>query len=76
MDAVIKKDRTSLGLNNILVELFKYWGSKLKEQLLALFNIIWKSKQIPKDWEEGLVISVFKKGNANDCGNYRGITLL
>jgi hypothetical protein len=48
----------------------------LKDNLLALLSHIWQSRRIPKDWEVGLVINVHKKGNANNCGNYRGVTLL
>ena len=31
---------------------------------------------IPKQWRQGLIASLFKKGDAEDPGNYRGITLL
>jgi hypothetical protein len=58
------------------MELFKYGRSKVKEKLLALLNDIWKCKYITKEWEKGLVNSLYKKGNSNNCGNYRGITLL
>jgi hypothetical protein len=58
------------------MELFKYGGNILKDNILALLNHIWQSRRIPKDWEVGLVINIHKKGNANNCGNYRGMTLL
>jgi hypothetical protein len=31
---------------------------------------------IPKDWLKANIISLFKKGNRNISGNYRGISLL
>ena len=34
------------------------------------------TKTDTKDWEEELVINIFKKGFKNKCDNYRGITLL
>jgi hypothetical protein len=36
----------------------------------------WKTCAIPRDWLKVKVISLFKKGNRNISGNYRGISLL
>jgi hypothetical protein len=54
LETVIRKakNRKRAELDNIPRKLFKYGGNKLKEILLALFNNIWNSKQIPKDWEK------------------------
>ena len=46
------------------------------EMLLALFNLVWNSEYGPSYWREGLIVSLFKKGDREDPGNYRGITLL
>jgi hypothetical protein len=70
------KNRKIPGLDGLNVELFKYGGHSLKEKLLELFSNIRRYLQIPKDWETGLVISIYKKGPKNICDNYRGITLL
>ena len=35
-----------------------------------------QSVDIPREWEEALIVPIFKKGNARDCNNYRGINLL
>ena len=42
------------------------------EMLTGLFNKIWKEKRISKDWEVGIVIPLFKKGDISNCNNYRG----
>jgi hypothetical protein len=78
LDQVLQKakNRKSPGLDNINVELFKYGGQKLRETLLHLFNNIWKQRTTPSDWEEALIINIYKKGSRNVCNNYRGITLL
>ena len=44
--------------------------------LKELFQLIWDSEYIPERWGEGMIISLFKKGDQKDPGNYRGITLL
>ena len=46
------------------------------EMLFALFNLAWDSEYAPSYWREGLIVSLFKKGDRDDPGNYRGITLL
>ena len=46
------------------------------EMLLTLFNLVWNNEFIPSYWREGLIVSLFKKGDREDPGNYRGITLL
>ncbi|XP_054643965.1 uncharacterized protein LOC129188028 [Dunckerocampus dactyliophorus] len=44
--------------------------------LTRLFNIVWKSGTVPLDWQTGVVVPLFKKGDRRVCSNYRGIKLL
>ena len=40
---------------------------------------MWKSGAVPKEWQTGVVVPLFKKGNQRVCANYAnytGITLL
>ena len=47
------------------------------KMLLALFNFLgYNDEYSPTCWREGLIVSLFKKGNTEDPSNYRGITLL
>ena len=44
--------------------------------LEQLFSVIWCEELVPWQWPEGLIVNLFKKGDKEDPGNYRGITLL
>ena len=44
--------------------------------LHQLFKVVWHEETVPKQWREGLIVNLFKKGDKEDPGNYRGITLL
>ena len=48
-------------------------GGNGLEMLTELFNGKWEEERIPKDWDVGIVIPLFQKG---DIGNCREITLL
>ena len=42
--------------------------------LHQLFKVVWHEETVPKQWREGLIVNLFKKGDKEDPGNYRGIT--
>jgi hypothetical protein len=44
--------------------------------LYPLFPDIWKEERFPKDWKEGIIVKIPKKGDYRNCNNWRGITLL
>uniref|UniRef100_A0A3Q3JAD5 Reverse transcriptase domain-containing protein n=1 Tax=Monopterus albus TaxID=43700 RepID=A0A3Q3JAD5_MONAL len=44
--------------------------------LTHLCNVAWQSGTVPLDWQTGVVVPLFKKGDRRVCSNYRGITLL
>ena len=64
------------GGDGLPTELLKYCGTRGKEILLMLFNLIHEKECIPHAWREGLLISVPKTGDLTHCSNYRGLTLL
>ena len=70
------KNRKSTDPNKINSELFKYGSDLLHENLLHFFNMCWKECVIPTECLTAKIISIFKKGDRNSCGNYRGINLL
>jgi Reverse transcriptase (RNA-dependent DNA polymerase)/Endonuclease-reverse transcriptase len=76
-DAVKQLKRgKAAGYDSITAEMLQNLGKAGLEFLTELYNKIWREETIPKDWEIGIVIPLFKKGDNTDCNNYRGITLL
>jgi hypothetical protein len=49
---------------------------KNKTDLKALFSMCQKYRHIPEEWKTAIIFLVFKIGIRNDCGDYRGISLL
>ena len=41
-----------------------------------LFSDIWTTNEITRDWNKGLIVKIPKKGDLQNCDNWRGITLL
>ena len=57
-------------------ELLKFGGSGMMEFLQKLFTVIRREELVPPQWREGLIVNLFKTGDKEDPGNYRGIILL
>ena len=47
------------------------------EWLCRIFNICWERGGVPKEWQEAVVLPVYKlNGDKRECGNFRGISML
>ena len=64
------------GGDGIVGELLKYGGSGIVDLLEQLFSVIWQEEIVPRQWREGLIVNIFKKGDREDPANYRDIILL
>ena len=64
------------GSDGVVGELLKYGGAGMVDMLCQLFRVVWCEESVPRQWREGLIVNLFKKGDKEDPGNYRGITLL
>ena len=71
----LKNSKTG-GSDGIVDELLKYSGSGMVDLLEQLFSVIWQEEIVPRQWREGLIVNIFKKGDREDTVNYRSITLL
>jgi sorting nexin-29 len=64
------------GTDNIPVELVKYGGYILKHRMYNLILLIWSKEELPMEWLQGIISSIYKKEERIICCNYRPITLL
>ena len=69
-----KKNKSS-GIDHLNAELFKISFDIISPFLLKLYNRIFQNGEYPRSWGEGIIIPIFKSGNADEAQNYRGITL-
>ena len=70
------KTGRSAGPDKMLNEFFINGKNELIDFIHPLFNKIFDTGFFPKEWSEGFIIPLHKKGNTDDVNNYRGITLL
>jgi hypothetical protein len=61
------KDGKTAGLDNIPGEVLKVDPHATAGILLPLFHDIWQQEKFPKEWKEGIIIKVPKKGDLSQC---------
>lgn len=69
------KNNKSPGTDMITNEILKNGGECLDKSILSLFNRIICLEKIPSEWNKGIIVPIFKKGDRRDLNNYRGISL-
>ena len=70
------KANKSCSEDGIINEIFTKGKNILLPCLHKLFNAIFRSGFFPEVWSKACIVPIFKKGNANDTNNYRGISLV
>ena len=70
----LKNNKVS-GTDGIHLEWIKYGGNKLLNRIYGLVRQIWEEERIPEEWNETIIVSIYKKGDRERCENYRGIAL-
>jgi len=62
------------GLDQIPVKLHKCLGENRLKWLAELFNVIFRTARMPREWKFCTVFLLYKKkDDIQDCNNYRGI---
>ena len=71
----LKKGKTA-GVDNIPAELVQADGDDVITALTTICNKIWQTGEWPTPWTQSLIITLPKKGNQQQCQNYRTISLI
>ena len=65
------------GPSGVVLEMIEAAGEVGLQWLTDIFNAVVRDGKIPEDWRRSWMVTVFKgKGDALECGSYRGIKLL
>ena len=78
MEAAVQslKKGKSAGVDNIPAELVKAGGEDVITALTTICNKISQTGEWPTPWTQFLVITLPKKGNLQQCQNYRTISFI
>ena len=71
----LKKGKAA-GVDNIPAELIQQGGKAVTDILTSICNKIWQTGVWPTPWTQSLIITLPKKGNLQQCQNYRTISLI
>ena len=69
------KDSKAPGGDGIPAEVWKH-GADMFSRLHQLITNAWEVDSVPQAWKDSSIVTIYKKGDRTDCGNYRGISLL
>ena len=70
------KNGKAVGSDEIAGEMVKNGGQAMIDWLWELLKEVWKTKQVPQEWKNAILIPIHKKKCRKVCDNYRGIALL
>ena len=69
------KDGKAPGGDGIPANVRKHGGDNLLSRLHQLITNAWEMGSVPQAWKDASIVTIYKKGDRTDCGNYRGIYL-
>ena len=70
------RKKKAAGVDGIPYEAWINGGQNIRVALMDLMKRVWQGDGLPDEWKIGLIVPLYKKGDLNDTGNYRGLSLL
>ena len=71
----LEKHKTP-GPDNLTNEMIAEGGNSVKNSVVRMMKIIYRTEELPKDWNTAFIKNIYKgKGSKKEMGNYRGLIL-
>ena len=68
------KSHKSPGIYRNPAALFKSGGSIIRCEIHKRIIVIWKKEELPEEWKESIMVTIYKMGDKIYCSNYRGLS--
>ena len=73
---IIKRKKNGKTTSDVKNEILKRGGDEMARLILPLVEQFWHTEQVPDQWNEGIISTVWKgKGDCEELNNHRGITV-
>ena len=59
-------------LNLICIQYIKADDRTIRSEIHKLVKSIGSKEELPEDWNESIIVPIYKKNDEKDCSNYRG----
>ena len=69
------KPKKAAGPDGVIGEILKYASVFVVPFFVKFFNVLFDKGVFPENWTESVILPLYKKGDVNNPGNYRGISL-